>query len=79
MNIKILGTGCKKCQKLYELCNEIVAELEIEANIEKVEDLKAILGYGVMTTPGLVINEELKVSGKLPSKKAVKDIITKSI
>lgn len=79
MNIKVLGTGCKKCQRLYDLCNELVEELNIDATVEKVEDLKEILGFGVMGTPGLVINDKVQVAGKLPSRKEVKGFIEKNL
>ncbi len=68
MQIKILGTGCAKCQRLEQLTREVVAELGIEAEIDHVRDMKMIMAYPVMTTPALVINEEVKVSGRMPSK-----------
>ncbi|WP_202711544.1 thioredoxin family protein [Sporosalibacterium faouarense] len=79
MNIKILGTGCKKCNRLYELCKELVDEMSIEASVEKIEDIKEIVGYGVMGTPGLVINEKVLVAGKLPSRKEVKKHIENNL
>ena len=66
MNIKILGTGCPKCTKLEELAKKAVAELKIDADIEKVQNLNKIMDYGVMMTPGLVINEQVKIAGKIP-------------
>ena len=68
MQIKILGTGCAKCQRLEQLTREVVAELGIEAEFDHVRDMKMIMAYPVMTTPALVINEEVKVSGRMPSK-----------
>ncbi len=68
MQIKILGTGCAKCQRLEQLTREVVAELGIEAEIDHVRDMKMIMAYPVMTTPALVINEEVKVSGRMPSR-----------
>jgi small redox-active disulfide protein 2 len=72
MNIKILGTGCAKCDKLEELAKKAVAELNINASVEKVKELDKIMEYGVMMTPGLVINEQLKISGKIPSFEQIK-------
>jgi small redox-active disulfide protein 2 len=72
MNIKILGAGCTKCIKLEELARKTVAELNLDADIEKVIDLDKILKYGVFMTPGLVINERVKVSGKIPSPDQIK-------
>jgi small redox-active disulfide protein 2 len=72
MNIKILGTGCAKCDKLEELAKKAVAELNINAGVEKVKELDKIIEYGVMMTPGLVINEQVKISGKIPSLEQIK-------
>ena len=68
MQIKILGTGCAKCQRLEQLTREVAAELGIEAEFDHVRDMKMIMAYPVMTTPALVVDEEVKVSGRLPSK-----------
>lgn len=67
MIIKVLGSGCSKCKKLEENVRKAVAEKGIEAAIEKVTDLKDIMGYGVMTTPALVIDDKVVSSGKLLS------------
>ncbi len=64
MKIEILGTGCAKCQKLEELVRILVAEAGIEADITKVQDISKILSYGVLTTPGLVVNGDVKVAGR---------------
>ena len=68
MEIKILGTGCPKCKRLEELAREAVAEAGLEANIVKVTDMGAIMAYPILNTPGLVINEQLRSSGRLPRK-----------
>ncbi|MGQ9502120.1 MAG: thioredoxin family protein [Anaerolineae bacterium] len=68
MEIKILGTGCPKCKRLEELTREALAETGIEAVITKVTDVNAIMSYQIMSTPGLVINEEIKSAGRLPRK-----------
>lgn len=65
MIIKILGTGCAKCNKLEQNTRKAVEELGLAATIEKVQDLKGIARYGVMMTPTLVIDEEVKVVGKV--------------
>ncbi|MDH7577732.1 MAG: thioredoxin family protein [Bacillota bacterium] len=72
MEIKILGTGCAKCKKLEEAAREAVAELGIEATISKVQDLDKILEYDVMMTPGLVIDEEVKCFGRIPTRDEIK-------
>ncbi len=76
MDIKILGTGCPKCKKLEEKTRQAVNELGIEANIEKVEDIMKIMEYGVMATPGLVIDGKVVFSGRLPSSKELNDLLT---
>jgi len=68
MNIKILGTGCAKCQRLEQLTREVVAELGIEAEFDHVRDMKVIMAYPVMTTPALVIDDEVVVFGRMPGK-----------
>lgn len=72
MIIKILGTGCPKCKMLEKHAQEAVKELGAEATIEKVEDIQKIMSYGIMSTPALVINEKVKVFGRVPDLKAVK-------
>lgn len=77
MEIKVLGTGCTKCKKLEQLTRETIAELGIEANVEKVEDIYKIMQYGVMRTPGLVIDEKVVLTGRLPKSKELKELLTK--
>jgi len=72
MKIEILGMGCAKCNKLEELVRATVQETGVSAEISKVEDIKKIMGYGVMTTPALVIDGEVKVAGKFPAKDEIK-------
>jgi small redox-active disulfide protein 2 len=73
MKIEILGTGCTKCKALFEVTQKAVAQKGIFAQIEKVEDLVSIMNYGVMSTPALVIDGEVKSTGKLLS---VEEVIT---
>lgn len=67
MNIKVLGTGCAKCKKLYAEAEKAIAGSDQHPTLEKIEKLDEIMKYGVMMTPALVINEEVKSSGRLPS------------
>ncbi len=69
MIIRVLGSGCKKCDKVYDLINTVLEEKQITAQVDKVEDLKSIVAYGVMSTPTLVINGDVLFPGKVPSKK----------
>ena len=71
MEIKVLGKGCPKCKRLEEIVHEALAELGVEATVAHVTDLNDIMAYPIMATPGLVINEELKSSGRLPRKEEV--------
>ena len=71
MEIKILGIGCPKCKRLEQLAHEAVAEAGLEASIVHVTDMNAIMAYPIMSTPGLVIDEELKSSGRLPRKEEI--------
>jgi small redox-active disulfide protein 2 len=68
VEIKILGGGCPNCHRLEKLAREVVAELGVEATFAKVEDLNQIMAYDIMSTPALVIDEEVKVSGRVPRK-----------
>ena len=77
MDIKILGTGCQKCKTLERMASEVVAENSIDARISKVEDIMEIMKYGIIATPGLVINEKVVISGRLPSKDEIKTQIEK--
>ncbi|HEX2956337.1 MAG TPA: thioredoxin family protein [Chitinispirillaceae bacterium] len=63
--IQILGTGCPKCKKLYEAAQQAVKESSIEAEITKVEDINEIMNLGVMMTPALIIDGEVKVVGRV--------------
>ncbi|MFH1074183.1 MAG: thioredoxin family protein [Candidatus Firestonebacteria bacterium] len=71
MKIEILGTGCTKCKRLYELVQEAVKESGVEAEITKVEKIEDLMKYNVMITPALVLNSVLKVSGRLPAKQEI--------
>lgn len=75
MVIKVLGTGCKNCIKLEENVKQALKELNLEAEVVKVKDFDQILDYGVMKTPGLVIDEVVKVSGRVPSVEEIKNIL----
>lgn len=68
MLIKILGSGCAKCNRLEQLTRDAVGELGIEATFEHVTEMDKIMAYPIMTTPALVIDEEVKASGRIPSK-----------
>jgi small redox-active disulfide protein 2 len=74
--IEILGMGCPKCNRLTTLTEETAKSLRIEYTIEKVTDIKQIMEYGVMTTPALVIDGQLKTVGKVPTIEELKKILS---
>jgi small redox-active disulfide protein 2 len=71
MKIKILGVGCSRCKKLEENVKKIVTQNNIDTEIEKVTDIQEMMKYGILATPGLVINEKLKSSGIIPKDEQV--------
>jgi len=75
MNIEILGSCCGNCNKLQQLTMEAAKEMGVEANYEKIEDIQKIMEYGVMSIPALVINEKVKVFGRVPGKEEIKKYI----
>jgi len=77
MEIKILGPGCPKCKTLEKLTRDVVEQNNIEATVTKVEDIVAIMNYGVMSTPALVIDEKVVLKGRVPSADELKQILTK--
>jgi small redox-active disulfide protein 2 len=79
MNIKIIGSGCANCEKLESLTKQAAAELNVQATFEKVKDIEKILDYGIARTPGLVINEVVKSSGRIPSVDQIKTYIQESL
>lgn len=78
MEIKVLGTGCTKCKNLENLVREVIAENQFNAVVSKVEDIVQIMNYGVISTPGLVINEKVVISGRVPSKDEIMQQILKA-
>ena len=73
MNIKVLGSGCAKCNKLEQLVREVVQEEGLDAEVEKVADPSEIINYGVMVTPALVVDERVLFSGIVPDKSKLKE------
>lgn len=71
MEIKILGSGCARCKRLEELARDAVRDLGMQATVVHVTDVQAMMAYPIIGTPALVINEELKMSGRLPRKEEI--------
>ncbi|MGN0405670.1 MAG: thioredoxin family protein [Bariatricus sp.] len=77
MNIKVIGSGCDKCDKVYALVKEAVSELALDADIEKVEDLIEIVKLGVMSAPSIMVDGKVVISGQVPTKEKIKKILRK--
>jgi small redox-active disulfide protein 2 len=75
VEIKVLGPGCKNCQAVEARVKEVLAELGISAEVHKVTDLREIMEYDILTTPGLVINGKVKVFGRVPSHDEIREWI----
>lgn len=75
MKIQVLGTGCPKCKQLLANVEAAVAELGVAAEVEKIEDIKQIMAFGVMATPALVVDGEVKFSGKVASADDIKKLL----
>jgi small redox-active disulfide protein 2 len=78
MTLKLLGTGCATCQRLEAHVRTAVDQLGLDATIEKVEDVAAILGYGVQTMPALVRDEEVVVAGRVPSPRQLAELLAEA-
>jgi len=79
MRIKVLGPGCARCHQLEQTTREVVRELGIDAEIEEVKDVKKMMEYPILSTPGLVIDEKLVCSGRVPAKAEVATFITTAL
>ena len=75
MIIKILGPGCANCVNLERVTREAVTDMGIDAQIEKVTDYGAIAGYGIMSTPGLVVDEKVLLAGRVPTAAKVRELL----
>ncbi|HAL30245.1 MAG TPA: hypothetical protein DCP20_05970 [Coriobacteriia bacterium] len=78
MEIKILGTGCAKCKQLEKVVREAVDEMSLDATVVKVTELTDIMEYGIMSTPGLVVDGEVRLAGRLPKMAEVKSILERA-
>jgi len=75
MVIKILGTGCDKCDKAYDNAKKAIADLGEDVVVEKVEDLVTMMKYGILTTPGIIVDEKVLMTGRIPKVEDFKEII----
>ena len=74
--IQVLGPGCQKCQVLYQHVEQAVKEMGLECELEKVTDIGAIVAYGILSTPALVVNGEVKIVGRVPSAQQLKEVLS---
>lgn len=79
MNIKILGTGCARCRALSKAVREITDQMQADITIEEVKDMKQILEYPILSTPGLVIDEQLVYHGQVPKKEEIEKLIASAL
>ena len=79
MNIKVLGPGCAKCQSLEKTVKEVVETLRLDIKVEEVRDMKEIMKYPILMTPGLVINGKVVLSGKVPARAEVERLIMNAL
>lgn len=75
MEIKVLGSGCSRCKKALELVNKVVKDNGLDAKVEYIDDIMKIMEYNVMSTPAIVVNNEVKIKGSLPSESEIKKIL----
>jgi small redox-active disulfide protein 2 len=75
MNIKVLGPGCMNCKTLEKRTQEALQQLNLQADVEKVEDYRKIASYGIMRTPGLVVDEHVVFSGSVPTVEKIKELL----
>ncbi len=78
MTIKVLGSGCANCKTLEKRTIEALDELGIQATVEKVQDYQQIASYGILRTPGLVVDEKVVIAGSVPTVQAIKDLLVSS-
>lgn len=79
MIVKVLGPGCKNCVNLERATRQAIDDLGLDATVEKVTDYPTIVGYGVMSTPALVVDEKLVLSGRVPSAGEVRELLTAAV
>ncbi len=79
LSIKVLGSGCANCHKVEELAKQAVAQLGVQAQVELVTDMKEVMRYGVMSTPGIVINDKVVSTGRVPALSQITTMITSAL
>lgn len=75
MEIKVLGTGCAKCKTTYQAIEKVLRENNVDATLTKVEDIVEIINAGVMTTPAVMVDGEVRIKGRVPSESEIKEML----
>ena len=75
MEIKVLGPGCAKCKTTFKAIEKVIKENNLDVKLTKVEDIMQIMKYNIMATPAVVVDEEVKIKGKVPSESEIKNIL----
>lgn len=75
MEIKVLGSGCSRCKKALELVNKVVKDNKLDAKVEYIDDIMKIMEYNIMSTPAIIVDNEIKIKGSLPSESEIKKIL----
>ncbi len=75
MKIKVLGPGCAKCKTTYTLVEKVIKENGLDVELTKVDDIMEMMSYNIMTTPAIVVDGEVKIKGRVPSEREIKDIL----
>ncbi len=79
LKIRVLGSGCANCHKVEDLTKQAIGQLGIDAQVEMVSDIREIMGYGVMNTPGIVINDKVVSAGRVPSLSQIITMLTSAL
>ena len=75
MEIKVLGPGCSKCKTTYQVVEKVIKENNLNVKLTKVDDIMEMMNYNIMTTPAIVVDEVVKIKGKVPTESEVKELL----
>ena len=75
MGIKVLGPGCSKCKTTYQVVEKVIKENNLDVKLTKVDDIMEMMNYNIMTTPAIVVDEVVKIKGKVPTESEVKELL----
>jgi small redox-active disulfide protein 2 len=75
MKVKVLGPGCAKCKTTYSIVEKVIKESGLDVELTKVDDIMEMMSYNIMTTPAVVVDGEVKIKGRVPSEREIKEIL----